>query len=344
MSARSCAHARHHPHVRRRGGLGRTITLLPLVIALAAGAAGIASAESPRGVTTLNASEAARAGLAIGLARHTELDSRLVEMRVEGTGLRSRLLAVAPDAGTLAAADRFDLVSATLTLAHADGSQLRIAMPGLLAAAFAPDASWLAVIDGSGSLWKVAAESGATTRLAGGPFLGPVTVEPGGTVLLASVASVDAPFLSRLVRFDPVDGSVTVLSADQLVYGSTLLADGTIAVVAHQPGGGTIVRQLTTIGERQLADLGAGAINVAISPDGTRIAWERHADGVYLFDPNEGGARRIASGARPRFAPDGRSLLVEEGDGTALLALDGSPLARFSGSADFARCVGGCES
>ena len=343
MSARSRAPARYHPPGRPQGGLRRTMTLLPLVIALGAGAAGIASAEPPSGVTTLNASEAARSGLAIVLVRHPELDSRLVEMRVDSTGSRGRLLAVAPDAGTLAVADRVDLASATLSLARADGSQLQIAMPGLLAAAFAPDASWLAVIDGSGSLWKVAAESGATSRLAGGPFLGPVTVEPGGTVLLASVASVDAPFISRLVRFDPADGSVAILSADQLVYGSTLLADGSIAVVAHQPGG-TVVRQLTTLGERQLADLGPGAINVAISPDGSQIAWERHADGVYVFEPKKGGARRIASGARPRFAPDGKSLLVDDGEGTVLLALDGSPLARFSGAAEFAGCVGGCQS
>jgi len=342
MSARSRAPARH-PHARPRGGLRRTMTLLPLVIALAAGAAGIASAEPPRGVTRLNASEAARSGLAIALERHTELDPRLVEMRADGTGPRGRLLAVAPDAGMLAVADRIDPVGATLSLASADGSQLRIAVPGLLAAAFAPDASWLAVIDGSGSLWNVAVESGVLNRLAGGPFLGPVTVEPGGTVLLASVASVEAPFVSRLVRFDPADGSVARLSADQLVYGSTLLADGSIAVVAHQPGG-TVVRQLTTLGERHLADLGAGAINVAISLDGTRIAWERHADGVYVLEPEKGGARRIAAGARPRFAPDGGSLLVDDGEGTLLLGLDGSRLARLSGSADFAACVGGCQS
>jgi hypothetical protein len=323
--------------------LRRTIALLPLVIALAAGAAGIASAEPPRGVTALSASEADRSGLAIALVRHAELDSRLVEMRFDGTEPRGRLLAVAPDAATLAVADRIDLESATLSLAHADGSQLRIALPGLLAASFAPDASWLAVIDGSGSLWSVGVETGAATRLAGGPFLGPVTVEPGGTVMLASVASVEAPFISRLVRFDPADGSVSLLSGEQLVYGSTLLADGSIAVVAHQPEG-TVVRQLTALGERPLADLGPGAINVAISPDGTRIAWERHADGVYLLDLAMGDARRIGSGARPRFAPDGRSLLVQDGQGTVLLGLDGSPLARLSGPADFAGCVGECRS
>jgi hypothetical protein len=313
------------------------------VIALAASAAGLASAEPPRGVTALDASEAARSGLAIALVRHPDLDPRLVEMRVDRTGPRGRLLAVAPDAATMAVADRIDLVSATLSLAHADGSQLRIAMPGLLAAAFAADASWLAVIDGSGSLWRVGAGTGAATRLAGGPFLGPVTVEPGGSLLLASVASVEAPFISRLVRFDPADGSVSMLSDDQLVYGSTLLADGSIAVVAHEPGG-TIVRQLTTLGDRRVADLGPGAINVAVSSDGTQIAWERHADGVYLFEPRDGGARRIGPGARPRFAPDGRSLLVEDGEGTLLLGLDGSRLARLPGSAEFASCVGGCRS
>ena len=342
MSAGSRAPARRHPQGRPRTGLRRTLALLPLAIALAASAAGIASAEPPRGVTTLDAAEAARSGLAIALVRHPELDPRLVEMHVDVRG-RGRLLAVAPDATTLAVADRIDLVSATLSVAHADGSQLRIAMPGLLAAAFAPDASWLAVVDGAGSLWRVSVGTGVATRLAGGPFLGPVTVEPSGTVMLASVASVEAPFISRLVRFDPADASVSMLSQDQLVYGSSLLADGSIAVVAHEPGR-TIVRQLTTEGERRVADLGPGAINVAVSPDGAQIAWERHADGVYLYEPKKGGARRIGEGARPRFAPDGRSLLVDDGEGTVLLGLDGSRLARFSGSAEFASCIGGCQS
>jgi hypothetical protein len=342
MSAGSRAPARRHPHGRPRGGLRRNLALLPLAIALAASAAGIASAEPPRGVTALDAAEAARAGLAIALVRHPELDPRLVEMRVDGSG-RGRLLAVAPNAASLAVADRIDLVSATLSIAHADGSQMRIAMPGLLAASFAPDASWLAVVDGSGSLWRVGAETGAAARLAGGPFLGPVTVEPSGTVMLASVASVEAPFVSRLVRFDPADASVSPLSMDRLVYGSSLLADGSIAVVAHEPGR-TIVRQLTKDGDRPVADLGPGAINVAVSPDGAQIAWERHADGVYMYEPRKGGARRIGEGARPRFAPDGSSLLVDDGEGTVLLGLDGSQLARFSGAAEFASCVAGCES
>ncbi|MGH2416697.1 MAG: hypothetical protein ACRDFY_00040 [Candidatus Limnocylindria bacterium] len=342
MSARSRAPARHLPRGRPRAGLRRTIALLPIAISLAAGAAGIASADGPRGVTALTAAEAGRTGLAIALVRHPELDPELVEMRVDGRAPHRRLLAVAPDAATLAVADRPDPASATLSLARADGSQLQIALPGLLAAAFAPDASWLAVVDGSGSLWNVVAETGVATRLADGPFLGPVTVEPGGTLILASVASVEAPFISQLVRFDPADGSVSSLSDDRLVYGSTLLADGSIAVVAHEPGG-TVVRQLTSQGERLLADLGPGAINVAISPDGARIAWERHGDGVYLLDATKGRARRIGSGGGPRFSPDGRSLLVREGAGSALLGLDGSLLARLSGPADFAGCVGGCR-
>jgi len=343
MFARTRAPARHDAHGRPRAGLRRTIALLPLVIALAAGAAGIASAEAPRGVTALTASEARRSGLAIAVVRHPELDPALVEMRVDGAAARGRLLAVAPDAATLAVADRIDLASAILSLVRADGSQLRVPLPGLLAAAFAPDASWLAILDGSGSLWSVVAETGAATRLAGGPFLGPVTVEPGGTVMLSSVASVEAPFISHLVRFHPADGSVSRLSDDQLVYGSTLLADGSIAVVAHEPGG-TVVSRLTSVGEQQLAALGPGAINVAISPDGGRIAWERHGEGVYLLEPTIGLARRIGPGGRPRFSPDGRTLLVQDGEGTALLGLDGSRVARFSGPAHFAACAGECES
>lgn len=329
-------------HNRPRGALRRAGVLAPLAIALAVVAAGVASAEPPAAVTALTATDAARAGVAISLFRHPELDPGLVEVQLAGTTAPGRVLAVAPDGATAAVTDRIDLVQATLSLARKDGSQLRLGMPGLLAAAFAPDGSWLAVIDGAGALWRVIAASGAAARLADGPFLGPLTVEPAGTVLLAAVSSVEAPFISRLVRFDPAAPSVSRLSEDKLVYGSTLLADGSIAVIAHEPAG-TVVNLLTPAGTRRLADLGPGAIHVSVSSDAGRIAWERHGDGVYLLEPPAGSARRIASGSHPRLSTDGKSLLVVDGGGTVLLGLDGSRLARFSGHAAFAGCGWGCR-
>jgi hypothetical protein len=338
MSARSLARAHSGP----RRGLRRAGLLASVVVALAVVAAGLASAEQLPAVTTLSALDAARSGQAISLVRHPELDTGLIEVRLAAAPLSGRVLAVAPDGATVAVADRIDLVGATLSLGREDGSQLRVAMPGLLAAAFAPDGSWLAAIDGAGSLWRVIVATAAATRLADGPFLGPVTVEPAGTVLLAAVSSVEAPVVSRLVRFNPAAGSLARLSDDGLVYGSTLLADGSIAIVAHEPGG-TVVNRLTAAGSDLLADLGPGAIHVSLSADGGRIAWERNGDGVYLLGSPGGHARRIAAGSRPRLAADGRSLLVLDGDGTVLLGLDGSLLARFSGHTAFTGCGWGCR-
>jgi hypothetical protein len=338
MSAHSRAPARH----RAPGGLRRAGILAPLVVALAVVAAGVASAEPLPAVAALTAVDAARSGLAIGLVRHPELAPGLIEVQPAAGAPPGRVLAVAPDGAMVAVADRIDLAKATLSLAREDGSQLRVPMPGLLAAAFAPDGSWLAVIDGAGSLWSVITASAAATRLADGPFLGPVTVEPAGTVLLAAVSSVEAPVISRLVRLDPAAGSLSTLSEDRLVYGSTVLADGSIAVVAHEPRG-TVVNLVTTTGTTRLADLGPGAIHVSVSPDGGRVAWERTGDGVYLLDSAAGRARRIAAGSNPRLSADGRSLLVLDGDETLLLGLDGSRLAQFSGPAAFAGCGWECR-
>lgn len=334
MPPPACSHARRYP---------RAPLLILLALALAAGAAGAASAQPAPGVTALSRDDALRSGMAVGIIRRPDLHPELVEVRVPGDRPHARLLAVAPGGASAAVADRLDLGRATLTLADADGSQLRIPMRGLLGAAFAPDASWLAVVDGRGALWRVAVSSGAAEHLADGPFLGPITFDAGGSLILASVSSVEAPFISRLVRVDPADGSWTGLSSDGLVYSSSLLADGTLAVVVHEPGT-TVVRRLAVGAGKHLADLGAGAIHVAISADGSRIAWERHGEGVFLLDRADGGARRIGSGSHPRFSPDGEALLVHDGEGTVLLAADGAQIARLGGPAAFVRCDGECGS
>jgi hypothetical protein len=336
MSARSRAPARSHSR-----GLRRARLLLPISSLLAMITAGVASAEPPPGVQALTAVEAARSGSTIRLVPRPDLDPRLVEVRLANSWPTARLLAVAPTGTRVAVADRIDLVQATLTVAEQDGSQLRVGMPGLLAAAFSPDGEWLAVIDGAGSLWKVIAGTAAATRLAPGPFLGPLSVEPGGTVLLAAVSSVEAPFVSRLARFDPEAGSLAGVSDDKLVYGSTVLADGSIAVVAHEPHG-TVVNLVTRDGRSRLAELGPGAVHVSVSLDGSHVAWEREG-GIYLRDIAAGSTWRVAAGSRPRLSRDGRSLLAGDGDATVLLGLDGSRLARFAGAVAFAGCESGCR-
>jgi len=219
-----------------------------------------------------------------------------------------------------------------------DGGQLRIAMPGLLAASFASDGTWLAVIDGRGALWRVDAVSGGSALLAEGPFIGSPVVEADGSLLLLAVPSVQAPYQSRLIRLEIATGAVTRLSEEDLVYGAFPLEGGDLAIVAHRSDGNT-VRVISGSGVMLLVNLGPGAVNVAVAGNG-RIAFERNAEGVYLLDQPALAARRLGEGGRPCFSPDGSSILVRRGDQTLGLDLDGSVLAATEEPAGFAGSAG----
>ena len=116
--------------------------------------------------------DAERSGSTIRLPRPPVGGSTLVEVEPPSGGMS--LLAVSPDGDACALADQVGELSGSLTLADADGSQLR--HPAARAARrrpFAPDASWLAVVDGRGALWRVDAASGRSQlSLADGPFIG----------------------------------------------------------------------------------------------------------------------------------------------------------------------------
>ncbi|HET6819876.1 MAG TPA: hypothetical protein VFH98_04900 [Candidatus Limnocylindria bacterium] len=252
-----------------------------------------------------------------------------------------RLLALSPDGTAAAVATQVGPAPTNLTLAHPDGSQQRVAMPGLIGAGFAPDGSWLAAIDGGGAMWHVPASGAGAARVAEGPFIGTPIVEPGGSVLALWVSSIEAPIVSRLVRISS-GGTVVALTDDQLVYGAQLMADGTVVYASHQ-GSRTFVKQ-TGAGAppRALADLGEDAVNVAVDPAAEAVAFERGGQ-VFLRHIAERHPIQLGAGMRPRFAPDGRSILVELAAGTALIALDGSRLASFDGDAGFATCAVVCR-
>jgi hypothetical protein len=248
------------------------------------------------------------------------------------------LLAVSADGSAVALADRIGEQSGALTLAAADGSQLRIAVPGLLAATFAADASWLAVIDGRGALWQVNASIGRRELIADGPFIGSPVIGADGSLVMLAVPSVEAPYRSSLVRVAPDTGVVSVLSARELVYAAFPLDDGDLAVVAHEATG-TVVGRVGRGGERPLADLGAGAVNVSVAVDGS-IAFEVAGEGIFLVDQPGSAPRGLGIGTRPCFAPDGSSILVSRGQERVALSLDGSALAEADGLAGFAGSVG----
>ncbi|HVE28156.1 MAG TPA: hypothetical protein VNC22_22270 [Sporichthya sp.] len=331
MSASICFRAR-----RPRSGDPRVamIVMLPIILVLLA--AGIASADLPPGVTRLSVSDAERSGSIVRLIPHAIGGSTLVDVMPPASGMS--LLAVSTDGGTVALTDRVGELSGSLTLASDDGSQLRITLPGLLATTFAPDGSWLAAIDGRGALWRIDATVGRSELIAEGPFIGSPLIAADGSLLVLAVPSVEAPYQSRLVRVTPDAGDVSVLSDEELVYAAFPLDDGDLAAVAHDPGG-TVVVRVGGDGERRVADLGAGAVNVSVARDG-RIAFEVVDEGIFLLDQPGSAPRGLGPGTRPCFAPDGSSVLVLRGQQRVALSLEGSPLAWADGQAAFAGSEG----
>jgi hypothetical protein len=253
----------------------------------------------------------------------------------------NRVLAIGPAGSAAAVATQVGPDPTTLTIVRGDGSQQRVSLPGLIGAGFAPDGSWLAVIDGSGRIWHVATENGAAARLADGPFLGSPIIAADGSILALRVSSVEAPIMSRLVRIGP-DGSIATLSEDELVYGAQVLADGSVAYAAHR-GSETFLMQLAASGPAQLADLGQDAVNVGVSPSGDAVAFER-AGQVFLRRIGDSDSSPLIAGTHPVFAPDGRSILVELAQGSVLVGRDGHPIASFDSQAGFAACQAGCAS
>lgn len=332
-------------HRRAAGAAGRPGSIATIPVAFAVLVVGLVSAEPPSSVLRLSSVDAARSGTTIGLVPHAISGGTLLEVIAPAgnAGAASKLLAVSPDGAAAALADRVGEHSGQLTIARADGSQLRVNLPGLISAGFAADGGWLAVVDGRGALWQVDANNGDALPLADGPFLGTPIATVDGSLLLLSVPSVEAPYRSRLVRFVPSTGAQTMLSPDELVYAAFPLADGGVAVAAHEPGR-TVVRRVTDgTSSELLADLGPGAVNVAVAADGRAIAFEMAGAGIFLIDRPGAPPRRLGVGWAPCFAADGSTLLVRRAAGSVALGLDGSTLAFFGGQA---RLIGaaGCGS
>jgi hypothetical protein len=333
MSTNSAALARRRSTLPGGPALLLLVTI-PLVSTIALRAT--SAADPSAAPALLDASQARRAGQLIELRRHPDLPAPLVE--VVGTGPLTPI-AVTADGSAIALADRPGLDPATLVIAAADGSQVRVQMDGLLAAGFAPDGSWLAASDGTGRLWRISRDGALPAPLADGPFAGPILVEPSGSILTLAVASVEAPFTARLVRLNAVSGGTVELVDEELVYDVQPLRQGGLAIIAHHPDG-TVVESLRDGALHVVAGLGAGAINVSVSADERTIAWERNGE-VYVR--SDAGEVRIATGTRPRISPDGSMLTIETNGGGRALAPDGSLLAALAGPAVLLPC-GECGS
>lgn len=318
-----------------------SLAALPLILALLV--TGVASAERPSTAIRVSPADAARGGLTVGFIPHVLGASTLIEVHPSANGPASgpggSLLAVSADGSVVALADQIGEPFGSLTIAHADGSQLRVTLPGLLSAGFALNGSWLAVLDSQGALWQVDAESGVVVRVADGPFLGSPIAAADGSLMLLSVSSAEAPYRSRLVRVVLSSGETTLLSSDELVYAAFPLSDGSVAAVVHEPGG-TMVRKVGPGGPALLADLGVGAINVAVAPLGLPIAFEIVGRGIFVIDRPGSSPRSFGPGSHPCFAADASSVLTRRGDTNVALSMDGSVLAVVDRLAAFAGAVG----
>jgi len=318
--------------------------LLPLASGLMLGSA---VAERAPAVSRVSSDEAAQSGQSIVIARHDDLAAGLAEVRVPSSisvtrnGGADQLLAVAPDAAAAAVAGLIGPGTTPLILARTDGSQLQVELPGLIAAAYAPDSSWIGVIDGRGALWRVAATDGAAEQVAAGPFIGEPVIEADGSVQVVRVPSVEAPFRSELVSVKP-EGTATALTSEALVYGAQPMADGSLAVVAHRPTG-TVVLRLAGGRASVMADLGADAVHVAVDRRAAAVAWDQGGS-VFLQRLPDGRAEQIAAGTHPRFSADGQALLVDLPTGTQLIEADGDLVATFTTQLAFASCTEECAS
>ena len=330
MSTPHGAIARRYPSVDPRIA---AFVAGPFIVAVLA--VSLASAEPPSGVTRMSAADAERAGSAIHLLKRAVGGSIFVQVEAPAKGMR--LLAISADGTNVALADQVGEVSGSLTLADGNGTQLGIPMPGLLAASFAADGTWLAVVDGRGALWRVDAASGRTTLLADGPFIGSPIIEGDGSLLMLAVPSVEAPYESHLVRFMAATGSLTRLSDRELVYAAFPLDNGDLAIVAHEPDG-TAVHRLTKAGEQALVGLGLDAVNVTVAGNG-HVAFERSGE-ILAIDAPGSPPRSLGAGSRPCFAPDGSSVLIRRGNRTLALDIAGSVLAASDQPAGFAASAG----
>jgi hypothetical protein len=269
-----------------------------------------------------------------GDARSSEALSALPDLR---------LLAAAPDATRVALADRLGREPAQLLISQPDGGVSITALPGLLDAAFAPDGSWLAAVDGAGGLWRVGATDGAAAPIADGPFAGSVEFAADGRLLLLSVSSVDAPTFSTPVLIDPQSGDLESLlvAQDSLVYRARLTDRG-LAVVAHLADGTKEIR-LSGPASRLLGVLPSDAGSADVSADLRWAAYQVASKGLVLVNLDGGATQAFAVNGRPAFAPNATSLLVRSGDRVAVVDLATRQVTSLDGQAVWARCAEGCQ-
>jgi hypothetical protein len=303
-------------------------------------------AGPPPAVTYRDAIAVRDAGRQVGLPIRALGDAEIVEPR---TAAADPVLALAasPDGTTVAISPVDPGQPGPLVLARADGAQLEVALPGVRGAAFSPDGTWLAVVDGAGALWRVDAGSGAALPLAEGPFGPDPSVPEEGHILVIRLSSLEAPFWADAELIDASSGSAASLDPTtepgaQLVYAASPFADGGVALVRHRVGGGVaVLRASPGQAPTELADLETAM--VAVSPTGDWLAWIE-ADVVRLAPTGSSNKPTdLGRGSAARFAPDGSLVLVLGDQSASVFDLDGVRVGEATTSACWIGDGRGCR-
>lgn len=333
--------------------LTRSSLLAGGLLAVAAVLAGLAllvsnqaQAAPPPAVTFRDATTVRDTGQQIGLPGREVGDAVLVEPRT-ASGDPAPPLAVSPDGSIAAFARVAPGQVGPLVLAHADGSQLELALPGASGAAFAPSGAWLAVVDGTGALWRVDGVSGAAVRLGDGPYAADPSIPNEDQILAVRLSSVEAPTWAAAELVDPASGASipidpTTPAEEQLVYGASALLDGSVSLVRHRVGGGVAVLRVSP-GSPPVAIANLEAPTVAVSPTGEWLAWTASDRVLIAPGRSPGKPTDLGPGRAARFAPDGGLVLVTGARSTAVFDLDGGVVAEASVSACWAGDGRGCR-
>ncbi len=181
-------------------GLGITGILISLPV----------QAGPPPPVTVREAASLRDSGRILTLTTRAVEGVGLVEAQSADRTPGPGILAASPDGLTVAFTPVGPGQIGPLGLAHADGTQIEVALPGVRGAAFAPSGGWLAVVDQAGSLWRVDRATGDAALVADGPFGSDVTVLPDGRILALRLSSVEAPYWAAAEIVDMERGGVRV--------------------------------------------------------------------------------------------------------------------------------------
>lgn len=196
------------------------------------------------------------------------------------------------------------------------------------AAAFSPDGSWLAAIDGAGALWRIdLVDSSATQLLAsakGLVFGRWLRFEGNERLIVNLVGSVEVPLPTAIGAVDLSTMSVELLTTGGWERRGWPQADGGLIYASILPDGGAIqlMHRDPAGAVTPMANLGI-ATWLDVSPQG----WAAYSNlsGAVLLTPPSGPTITLELGSIPHFSPDGSQVAIvsEAADKVLFFTVDG---------------------